>query len=72
MKKWILNNKIIVTGTILGAFAGYFYYRLIGCPGGTCLISSKPVNSTVYFAFMGAILFSLFKKKTSDERNDKR
>jgi len=72
MKKWITNNKIIITGTILGAFAGYFYYRLIGCSGGTCLISSKPVNSTVYFAMMGAILFSLFKKKTSSERNDKR
>jgi len=72
MKKWITNNKIIITGTILGAFAGYFYYRLIGCSGGNCLISSKPVNSTVYFAMMGAILFSLFKKKTSSERNDKR
>jgi hypothetical protein len=72
MKKWITNNKIIITGTILGAFAGYLYYRLIGCSGGNCLISSKPVNSTVYFAMMGAILFSLFKKKTSSERNDKR
>ena len=67
MRKWIFNNKIIIAGTILGAFAGYFYYRLIGCPGGTCLISSKPVNSTVYFALMGAILFSLFKKGTGSE-----
>ncbi len=71
MKKWIINNKIILTGTILGAFAGYFYYRLIGCSNGTCLISSKPVNSTVYFAVMGAILFSLFKKEKGSERNDK-
>ena len=67
MRKWIFNNKIILAGTILGAFAGYFYYRFIGCPGGTCLISSKPVNSTVYFALMGAILFSLFKKGTGSE-----
>jgi hypothetical protein len=72
MKKWIINNKIILTGTILGAFAGYFYYRLIGCSNGTCLISSKPVNSTIYFAVMGAILFSLFKRETGSERNDKR
>ena len=67
MKKWIVKNKIILTGTILGAFAGYLYYRLIGCSNGTCLISSKPVNSTLYFAVMGAILFSLFKKGTGSE-----
>jgi len=72
MKKWIINNKIILTGTMLGAFTGYFYYRFIGCSSGTCLIGSKPVNSTVYFAVMGAILFSLFKKQTGGERNDKR
>ena len=72
MKKWIINNKIILAGTILGAIAGYVYYRLVGCPDGTCLISSKPVNSTVYFAVMGTILFSLFKKETGSERNDKR
>jgi len=71
MKKWIINNKIILTGAVLGAFAGYFYYRLIGCSSGTCLISSKPVNSTIYFAVMGAILFSLFKKETGGEQNDK-
>ena len=71
MKKWIINNKIILAGTILGAFAGYFYYRSIGCSNGTCLISSKPVNSTVYFAVMGAILFSLFKKETGGEQKDK-
>ena len=72
MRKWILNHKIILAGAILGAFAGYFYYRFIGCSGGTCLISSKPVNSTVYFAVMGAIFFSLFKKETGDGRKDKR
>jgi hypothetical protein len=44
---------------------------LIGCSNGTCLISSKPVNSTVYFAVMGAILFSLFKKETGGEQKGK-
>lgn len=72
MKKWIISNKIILTGTMLGALTGYFYYRFIGCSNGTCLISSRPVNSTVYFAVMGAILFSLFKKETGDGRKDKR
>ena len=67
MKNWVIDNKLILIGAILGAFGGYFYYRLIGCAGGTCLISSKPFNSTIYFGFLGAVLFSLFKKKTGDK-----
>lgn len=67
MKKWILDNKLMITGAALGAMGGYFYYRLVGCSNGTCLISSKPFNSTVYFAVLGAVLFNLFKKKTSKE-----
>jgi Family of unknown function (DUF6132) len=67
MKKWLSKNKLILIGTILGAVAGYFYYRFIGCSNGTCLISSRPLNSTVYFAVLGAILFSLFKRKTGGE-----
>jgi hypothetical protein len=72
MRNWIINNKIILAGVMLGAITGYFYYCLIGCSSGTCPISSKPVNSTVYFALMGAVFFSLFKKDTGGERNDKR
>ena len=72
MKQWLINNRIILTGMILGALAGYFYYRFIGCSGGTCLISSKPVNSTLYFAAMGAIFFSLFKKEGNGKPNDRR
>jgi hypothetical protein len=68
MRNWAVNNKLILTGAILGAFGGYFYYRLICCTNGTCLISSRPFNSTVYFALLGAILFSLFKKKTVDKK----
>jgi hypothetical protein len=67
MKNWVVNNKLILTGAVLGAFGGYIYYHLIGCSNGTCLISSKPVNCTVYFALLGAILFSLFKRKTDDQ-----
>ena len=72
MKKWIFNNKLILAGAMLGALTGFLYYRLIGCSSGTCLITSKPVNSTLYFAAMGAIFFSLFKKETGSERNEKR
>jgi hypothetical protein len=64
MKSWILKNKLLVIGAFTGAIAGYIYYAQVGCLTGTCAITSSPVNSTVYFAFMGALAFSAFKKET--------
>jgi len=63
MKKWFNNNKLYVIGAFLGAIAGYFYWQQVGCSSGTCMITSKPVNSTVYGAMMGALLLSMFKKE---------
>lgn len=62
MKKWMLNNKLILTGVVLGGFIGYGYYHFIGCASGTCMISSKPLNSTLYFGLMGGLFMSIFKK----------
>lgn len=62
MKKWFNKNKLYVTGAFLGAIAGYFYWQQVGCSSGTCMITSRPVNSTVYGAIMGALLLSMFKK----------
>lgn len=50
-------------GAFVGAIAGYLYYHQIGCASGTCLITSKPVNSTLYGALMGGLLFGMFKKE---------
>ena len=45
-----------------GALAGYLYYRFAGCPSGTCLISSSPVNSMLYMGFLGWLLSKTFGK----------
>jgi hypothetical protein len=62
-----MNRKkiIILTslGVILGAIAGYAYYYFVGCASGTCAITSKPLNSTLYGAVMGGLLFNLFVTK---------
>lgn len=63
MKKWIIRNKLYFIGAVLGATGGYAYYKLIGCTTGTCLITSRPVNSTLYFAMMGALFFGIFKNE---------
>lgn len=63
IRKWISQNKLYITGAIIGAVAGFLYWKGVGCTSGTCLITSKPLNSTLYGAFMGAVLFGLFKKE---------
>jgi len=60
-----MNKKaIIITGIgiVVGAIAGYLYYFYIGCASGTCAITSKPLNSTLYGAAMGGLVFNMFIK----------
>lgn len=64
MKKFLNKNWLYLVGAFVGSIAGYIYYKQIGCSTGTCMITSKPLNSTVYFAVMGALVFGMFKKET--------
>jgi LytS/YehU family sensor histidine kinase len=59
----IKKNAIMLIGIVIGLIAGYLYYKFIGCSSGTCLITSKPLNSTLYGGLMGGLLFSLFTTK---------
>jgi len=63
MKKWFKNNLLYIIGVFVGAIAGYLYYHQIGCVSGTCMITSKPVNSTLYGALIGGLLFGMFKNE---------
>ena len=60
-KKALLLTGI---GIAIGAFAGYGYYFYIGCASGTCAITSKPLNSTLYGALMGGLIFNMLVKET--------
>ena len=62
MKKWLSENRLYFFGAAAGAVAGFLYWKYVGCLTGTCAITSKPFNSTIYFALMGAMLFGFFKK----------
>lgn len=57
----LLKNKLVVLGVIAGAIGGYLYYHFIGCASGTCAITSKLLNSTLYGAMMGGLLLNIFK-----------
>jgi hypothetical protein len=58
------KNAIIITGIgiVIGAICGYLYYSFVGCASGTCAITSKPLNSTLYGALLGGLLFNMFVK----------
>lgn len=50
-----MNKKaFIITGlgVVVGLIAGYIYYQQVGCASGTCAITSKPLNSTLYGGLM--------------------
>lgn len=49
-------------GLTIGAIAGFLYWNYIGCASGTCAITSKPLNSTLYGALMGYLVAGMFQK----------
>lgn len=59
---FILKHKLTLIGIVTGALAGYLYYHFVGCDVGSCSITSKPINSTLYGAVMGGLLLSSFQK----------
>ncbi len=52
MKKFFQNKGWQILGGLLGGIAGYFYWKEMGCVTGTCPITSKPLNSILYFAVL--------------------
>jgi hypothetical protein len=67
-----MNRKIIfitILGIIIGFMMGYAYYYYVGCAFGSCTITSKPLNSSLYGGLMGGLLFNLLV--TSNKKKDK-
>lgn len=49
----IINALI---GGSVGAVLGFAYYKLVGCPNGTCPITSNPFTSSIYGGVMGVLI----------------
>ena len=67
-----MNKRVLIItgiGVLLGLMAGYAYYYYVGCASGSCAITSKPLNSTLYGGLMGGLLFNMFV--TSPKKKDK-
>ena len=67
MKNRVLNNKISIITSFIGAIAGYCYWYFVGCESGTCAITSVWYRTVIYGAIMGwlvgGIINDKFKKK---------
>jgi len=62
MSTLLHKYKLDLIGIGIGAIAGFLYWKWIGCTSGTCMITSKPLNSSLYGALMGFLVMGMFKK----------
>ncbi|MBS1651177.1 MAG: hypothetical protein JSU07_04125 [Bacteroidetes bacterium] len=70
MKNLIAKYKPEIIGAALGGAIGLAYWYFIGCSSGTCAITSKPLNSTIYGMLMGSLLFNIFKSNKNIKTNN--
>lgn len=61
--QFIKNHFITILGVLIGLVAGFTYWHEVGCISGTCPITSSPVNSSIYGALMGGLVFNMFQKE---------
>lgn len=71
MKRFVLKYKAEIIGVVAGSIAGWAYWYFVGCASGSCAITSSPVNSSLYGAFMGALAGGMFKSGTKAEPKPK-
>jgi hypothetical protein len=56
------RKSMLITfiGIAAGAVVGFLYYKLVGCRSGTCMLTSSPVRSMLYWALIGGLAASGF------------
>jgi hypothetical protein len=69
--QYILKYKLTLLGILLGAAVGFAYYYYVGCASGSCAITSRPLNSTLYGALLGGLLLNIFQKDKKDTSTPK-
>ena len=63
MKKRMAANNRVLAGILLGALAGYLYWKHVGCESGKCLVTANPFMSIGYGGMMGGLLLSLLPSR---------
>ncbi|GAB4127232.1 MAG: DUF6132 family protein [Raineya sp.] len=71
MLQLLNKHKLYIIGAILGAVGGYLYWQYVGCESGTCAITSRPLNSTLYGSLMGTLFLGMFDTRKQEVRDKK-
>lgn len=53
MKRFVKKNIKHILFTALGAIIGLIYYEAVGCPSGSCAITSSLRSTMLYFGLIG-------------------
>jgi phage shock protein E len=75
--KDLKKYRLQIAGSFAGAVAGFLYYKFVGCASGTCIITSHPINSALYGAFLFWLVAGMVKdavvrtKKATQINNNK-
>ena len=69
VKVFLRKHWPVLLGVVVGAVAGYLYWRYVGCTTGSCPITSSPVNSTLWGAVMGGLLGNILQPQSRMENN---
>ena len=51
--------KMLISA-VIGGLLGFLYYKKIGCPNGSCPITSSPYSSTIYGVLIGLMISNSF------------
>ncbi|MDX2414898.1 MAG: DUF6132 family protein [Bacteroidales bacterium] len=74
IKQIFITNRFRILFIVLGAIAGFLYWKYVGCESGTCKIKSVWYWSTLYGAIfgylIGDIILGLIKKKNSKKSDE--
>ena len=55
---------------IMRRLLGFLYYKFIGCSSGSCPITSNPMNSTLYGAVMGMLIYIIMYRNYSNIKKE--
>jgi hypothetical protein len=60
MMQFLKINRFYFLGAAVGMGVGFTYWKFVGCASGGCAVTSKPLNSTLYFGLIGALVGGMF------------
>lgn len=63
IQSWLINKKIPILVTFIGAITGFLYWYFIGCESGSCAITSVWYRTMIYGAIMGWLLGDIINDK---------